>query len=217
MSSSTPAAPGSLDTRRLILVPAAITLAVTLLRLYGEIQRWSPRYFNREPGGAGALVGIVWLVPVFAVYFALRLLRAGDRPSLLKTLGYALLGLAVAAAGIFAITRTRPGTLTAIALFGLVTLAALAVCYPGWPRLWRVLVAYALAARIPVAVVMLAALFAGWGTHYEKGPPGFPAMGTLATWFWIGAVPQLTLWIAYTALAGLLAGLLAALVHRLLG
>ncbi len=38
-------------TRRLILVPAIITLAVTLLRLTGELQGWSPKLFNADPGG----------------------------------------------------------------------------------------------------------------------------------------------------------------------
>ena len=32
---------------KLILVPAVITLAVTLLRLVGELQGWSPILFNR--------------------------------------------------------------------------------------------------------------------------------------------------------------------------
>ena len=67
----------AISTRRLILAPAMITLAVTLLRLVGELNHWSPALFNREAGGGGALIGIVWLVPIFGVYFALRLLRAG--------------------------------------------------------------------------------------------------------------------------------------------
>ncbi len=46
---------------RLILVPAIVTLAVTLLRLVGELQDWSPRLFSKEAGGGGALVGIAWL------------------------------------------------------------------------------------------------------------------------------------------------------------
>ena len=49
---------------KLILVPAVITLAVTLLRLVGELQGWSPALFNREGRGRGALVGIVCLIPV---------------------------------------------------------------------------------------------------------------------------------------------------------
>jgi len=46
----------SARTGRLILVPAVITLGVTLLRLVGERQGWSPALFSREPGGGGALV-----------------------------------------------------------------------------------------------------------------------------------------------------------------
>ena len=65
---------------RLVLVPALITLAVTVLRLVGELMRWDPRFFSREAGGAGAIVGIVWLVPVFGVYFARKLVSAGEGP-----------------------------------------------------------------------------------------------------------------------------------------
>src|SRR5260370_38288123 len=55
---------GSVALKPLILVPAVITLAITLLRLTGEGLEWSPPFFGREAGGAMAIVGIVWLVPV---------------------------------------------------------------------------------------------------------------------------------------------------------
>ena len=64
----------------LVTVPAIITLAVTLLRLLGEVQNWSPRFFSRQAGGAGAIVGIVWLVPIFGIYFADARQR-GRRPA----------------------------------------------------------------------------------------------------------------------------------------
>jgi hypothetical protein len=38
-----------LSLRSLILVPAVITLAVTLLRLVGELLRWDPSFFSRLP------------------------------------------------------------------------------------------------------------------------------------------------------------------------
>ena len=82
------------------------------------------------------------------------------------------------------------------------------------PRYRALFLAYGLAARIPVALVMLVAIFADWGTHYEKGPPHFPEMGALAKWFWIGLLPQMTLWIAFTVLVGTLVGCLAALAAR---
>jgi hypothetical protein len=50
---------------KLILVPAVITLAVTLLRLVGELQGWSPILFNRgDKPFSPSLVGIVCLIPV---------------------------------------------------------------------------------------------------------------------------------------------------------
>lgn len=55
---------------QLILMPAIISLAVTLLRLSGELAHWSSRYFNTDVGGGGALVGITWLAPIFGAYFA---------------------------------------------------------------------------------------------------------------------------------------------------
>ena len=78
--------------KKLILVPALITLAITLLRLIGELQRWSPALFNRDPGGGGALIGIAWLVPVFGIYFGWKLASAGEHPpSAGKAIGFAFL------------------------------------------------------------------------------------------------------------------------------
>lgn len=196
--------------RRLILVPALLTFAVTGLRLVGEIAGWSPRFFSRDAGGAAALVGIVWLVPVFGAYFAVKLVHAGERPSVGRTLGWAVLGLLAVVAGGFVARAAGLRGPAAIATFGAASIVGTLIAARGWPALERVLVAYGLAARVPVAAVMLVALLAKWGTHYEKGPPGFPEMGVLATWFWIGLVPQLTLWIAFTAIIGAIAGGLAA-------
>lgn len=200
---------------RLILVPALVTLGITLLRLAGEVMNWSPRLFSREAGGAGAIVGIVWLVPVFAIYFALKLLRAGDRPRLGYAALHCLAAIALIALAMWAIQAAHVGPRTFIALFALAALAALAVAWRGWPTLGRTLVAYGLAARVPVAIVMLVAMGIGWGTHYEKGPPGFPPMSVLASWFWIGLVPQLTLWMGFTVVFGILFGVAAGAVRRL--
>src|SRR5512143_1804188 len=126
---------------RLVAVPAAITLAVTLLRLAGELLHWSPALFSRAPGGGGSLVGISWLVPLFGLYFGLRLARTEAPPRPL-----AGLGLLVAA----------------LALFAAAAVASVAVALPAWPRLGRVLLAYALAARVPVALLMLFAIFGSW-------------------------------------------------------
>ena len=39
-------------------------------------------------------------------------------------------------------------------------------------------------------------------------------MAPLAQWFWIGLLPQLTIWVAFTVVVGMLFGLVAAAVAR---
>jgi len=198
---------------RLILVPALITLAITALRLVGELAQWNPTFFSRQAGGGAAIVGIVWLVPVFGVYFARKLVAAGQGPTAPgRALGRALLGLLVVPASAFlgrALNLAFPG---AIAVIGAFSVLAALIAFRGWPSLGRVLVAYGLAARIPVALLMLVAMMANWGTHYELGPPDMPPMGLLARWFLIGLVPQLTFWIAFTVVVGLIFGSVAAML-----
>jgi hypothetical protein len=61
-----------------------------------------------------------------------------------------------------------------VAQLGIFTLSswlAVAIARRGWPAFWRVLLAYGLAARIPVLVVMFLAIFLGWDTHYTKPRP----------------------------------------------
>jgi hypothetical protein len=63
---------------------------------------------------------------------------------------------------------------------------------------------------------MLVAILGDWGTHYDVPPPDFPeGMGKLAKWVAIGVVPQLTIWIGFTAIVGgLFAGIAAAIASR---
>jgi hypothetical protein len=190
---------------RLILFPALLTLAVTLVRLAGERLDASPAFFSRAVGGGGAVVGIIWLVPVFGIHFARRLARDTDAP-VGRSAGFAALGLAafasLAAAG-FARPVASPSQFLLIAAGAL---AGLAVTRPGWPRLWQVLLAYAFAARLPVTLVILVAILNGWNTHYDVPPPGLPPLDPVARWVAIGVIPQLTLWVAITVIFGTLAG-----------
>jgi hypothetical protein len=204
---------------RLILVPAIITLAVTLLRLVGELQQWSSSLFNREAGGGMAIVGIVWLVPIFGIYFALRLAREGAGPGkLLRAFGLVLLALVLLpiAGAVAGAAGADPTGMPMLVVFAVASVVAVVVAVKAWPELGRVLVAYGLAARIPVAIVMLIAIFANWGTHYDVPPtPDFPEMAPLVKWFWIGFLPQMTVWIAFTVVVGMLFGLIAvAIAHR---
>lgn len=200
---------------RLVAVPAAITLAVTLLRLTGELLHWSPALFSPAAGGGGALVGIAWLVPVFGCYFAYRLARGGERPaSLGRGFGLAILALAIVpVSGVLATSLGMdPESVSMLLVFVVASLVAIPIAMRGWPELGRTLLVYAFAARVPVAVVMLLAIFGSWGTHYDVAPPNFPEMGPLAKWAWIGLLPQLTIWIAYTVVLGALFGLVTAAV-----
>ena len=208
----------SASTRKLVFWPAVVTLAVTLLRLTGELLHWSPSLFNPAPGGGGALVGISWLPPVFGILFAIQLARAGHGPrSGGRAIGMALLGLVAGAAviaGAFALKVMKPGgfSLLALVLFTSAIAIGAAIAWSGWPALGRTLLTYAFAARVPVALLMLVAMLGNWGTHYDVVPPGFPEMGVFSKWVMIGALPQLTTWIAFTVLSGALFGSIAGAV-----
>ena len=203
--------------RRLFVIATVVTLAVTLLRLTGELARWSPALFNRDAGGPGALVGIVWLIPVFGVLFALRLARDGQGPaSVWKAAGWAALAFAVNTAffaGAFKLFPSSP--VAQLAIFGVGSWIAIALARAGWPALWRVLLAYGLAARIPVVVVMFLAIFLGWDSHYAKPRPDFPPMGPWGSFAWTALLPQMSLWIYLTVVGGILFGTIAAGTRRL--
>jgi len=195
----------------LILVPAVITLAITLLRLFGELQQWSPRLFSRQAGGAGAVVGIVWLVPIFGVYFAWKLAKAGFAPGAGRVIGHGALAFGLMVLTIVVGHNTIASQNAQFGVYLVASLVAAWIAYRGWPALGRTLLLYGLAARIPVALVMLVAIFANWGTHYDVAPPNFPEMAPLPKWFMIGFLPQMFMWIPFTIYLGTLFGGLALL------
>jgi hypothetical protein len=212
MSDSHPVRPG-----QLILVPALITLAVTALRLVGELQGWSPLLFSREAGGGGALVGISWLVVVFGAWFGWRLARAGQGPGAIgRALGLTILAFALLPGLGFAATALGMSqqSLSTFAVYVIGSIVGLVLGLRAWPALGRTLLAYAFAARIPVALVMLAAILGNWGTHYDVPPPDFPAMAPLSKWLLIGLLPQMTIWIWFTVVVGSLFGILAGAVAK---
>lgn len=202
--------------RNLILAPAIISFAITILRLVGELNQWSPGVFSREAGGGGSWLGISWLIPVFGVYFAVTLVRDGYTPkSNIKVILFAILGAAVSIGIMMAFFSRGPtDTLAVLAMF-VGAGVGIALQRIAWPELFRTLLAYAFAARIPVALVMLVAIFGSWGTHYDVPPPqGIPEMSALATWFYIGFVPQFTFWIMFTTVIGSLAAGITALAMK---
>ena len=213
---------------KLILVPAVITLAVTLLRLVGELQGWSPTLFNRgDKPFSPSLVGIVWLVPVFGAWFGWKLTRAGSGPgSLGRALGLTLASLAVLPlysflapkAGVVPERLWGPNvplteSLTILSVFVVVFFVGIAIGILAWPALGRTLLAYGLAARIPIALLMLAAMLGNWGTHYDARP-SYPPLSTLGWWVTLGLVPQFFFWIWITIVFGALFGIVAAAIAR---
>src|ERR1700681_1661065 len=97
-----------ISTVRLILIPSIITLAVTILRVVGELQHWPTLLFNPAPGGGGAIVGISWLPLIFGPYFGLKLAGAGAGPdSAGKAIGLAVLGILVFAGGGFLMATSQ--------------------------------------------------------------------------------------------------------------
>jgi hypothetical protein len=198
--------------KKLILVPALITLAVTLLRLTGELMHWSKALFNPAAGGGGAIVGIAWLVPVFGLYFGLKMAGAGLAPAAMgPAIGYSVLGFAVMPALGFGAVKLgmSPQGFGALAVFIVLAIVGAIIAYRAWPALGRVLLVYGLAARIPVAIVMLVAILGNWGTHYDVAPPNLSAMSPFAKWLLIGLLPQLTIWIWFTIAAGMIFGTVA--------
>jgi hypothetical protein len=202
---------------KLILVPAVITLAVTLLRLMGELQGWSPLLFSKQAGGGGALVGISWLVLVFGAWFGWKLGKAGQGPGAIgRALGLAILAFAILPALGFAASAAGMSqqSLSTFAVYVVGAIVGLVVGLRAWPALGRTLLAYAFAARVPVALVMLAAIFGNWGTHYDVAPPNFPEMAPLMKWLYIGLLPQMTIWIWFTVVVGSLVGIGAGAIAR---
>ncbi len=212
------------NVRKLILVPAMIALSITIIRLLGELGGGSSALFNRAAGGGGALVGIVWLVPIFGAYFAVKLAGGGHEPvSAGRVVGFSVLGLG-AGSVIMGLTVALTGdpnvslSLPAAALqqvgLGIAALVAILIQRNVWPAFFRTMLSYAFASRIPVVIVMFLAMMGEWGTHYELGPPGYPEMGFLTEFVLIAVMPQLTFWIMFTVVVGSLVGGVAACLVR---
>jgi hypothetical protein len=102
---------------------------------------------------------------------------------------------------------------TIVSVFVAFAIVGLAIGIMAWPALGRTLLAYGLAARIPVALLMLVAMLGNWGTHYDARP-STPRMSTLGWWVGIGLAPQLSFWMWYTIVFGALFGIVAAAIAR---
>ena len=216
-------AEGRPSTWRLIAGPVAISAAVTLLRLAGELLHWSPAWFSAKaggviPSGVSWLVGIVWLPLPFGIYFALRLARAGHGPrSVGRAVTMAVLGLLLLAV-FFTLVLPRLGFLDfkpVLLLIWSAGVVAGALQWFGWRDLFKTLAAYGLASRVVVVLVMLLALRGRWGTHYDYGQePDAAQLSFAFKFWWLAFFPQLVFWVGFTIALGALSGSIAYALAR---
>jgi hypothetical protein len=210
------------DAFRMALPPALVAVAVTLLRLAGELLGWSEAWFSRATSGlvpVGAvswLVGITWLAVPFGAWFAWRLLRSRESPG---SAGRAMVVAVAAVALLYAGTRLVPlvrlgfpGFL--LAIWGVGVLAAV-LAWWAWPALGRALLAYGLLSRAVVALVMLLAMHGRWGTHYDyQDVPRVQELPFPTAYLMFAFIPQLVFWVAYTVVVGMVAGAIVAAFVR---
>jgi hypothetical protein len=205
------------STTQLILVPSIITLAITILRLVGELQHWPGPWFSTTAGGGLAIIGISWLPLIFGPYFAFKLAGKGEGPaSSGKSIAFPVLGLVILIAGGYvSFSGARAQSPSTVILGFVIVTAAGALCFPGWGALSKALLAYGLAARIPVAIVMFFALRGNWGTHYDALPPGYNGPTDLWPKFlMIGIIPQMLFWVPFTIVVGSLLGAIVRAIAR---
>ena len=190
-------------TWQLIMIPAVISLVVTIIRLAGEMQQWSTRLFNSAAGGPMALVGIVWLVPIFGIYFAVKLAhQEGGPESKGKALGLNIVGILLVACSGFLLAKQWEYSGYLLMLISWILFAM------SWGALTKTLLAYGYAARIPVLIVMLIATAKNWTTHYRAYPPELDQASYLGK-IWHGAfLPQMIFWITFTVAIGGLFGVI---------
>lgn len=206
----------------LVLVPALLTLVVSIVRLVGERSDWLPVLFNRngpDPKELQGLFGIWLLIPLFGFWFGFKLRRDTAGPAnLTGALLQYVIGAGVLAGGFYAAltlgwvvmpTAAQPGEVVGMGIvFGLLG-AAFLVALTAWPRLSTTLLVYALLARLPVVAITFVAVANDWGTHYEQLAPNFrlPEGIDKATFL---SMPQLVFWPVVTMLVGGLCGCLGA-------
>ena len=209
------------QTLRIVAVPLLISVAMTLLRLAGELGHWSVAWFSPAtggylPSGWSWVVGITWLPALFGPYFAYRLWGAGHRPpNLISALGFALLGAAIF---FFSMQVMRPrvststaGPLWLLAIWAVSVVAAGLQAF-GWRRLAGTLLVYGLGSRAVVVLVMILALAFNWGTHYDfVEQPGLRQLPFVTRVVVLALIPQLVAWVGFTILLGCLAGAVTAL------
>lgn len=212
MNSPSTANLNTFSATRIILIPSLIAIGVTLARLTGELRHWPRPLVNSDVCGK-AILGVIWLVPVFGIYFAMKLWRSRQPPRLKLAIALAIAGLLLKLVGTYIMERRGPYLPRVSLNFG-VTLAGMLLQFLAWPELSKILLAYGYLSRIPVAVVQFLAMRGDWGTHYDALDPGFPKIGFWPTYLRVAFVPNIFFMEAYTVIVGVLVGCVACALWR---
>ena len=126
---------------------------MTALRLLGELMHWPRPLVNSDLCGK-AILGAVWLVPVFGIYFAVKLSHAGNAPlRFARPLVLATSALALKLAGTFVMESHGMTYALRLSMNFVVTLIGLVLSAMVWPTLSKALLVYGYVSRIPVAIV----------------------------------------------------------------
>jgi hypothetical protein len=196
---------------RVVLVPTVLTLAITLLRLAGELRGWPRPWFDPDRG----IVGITWLPPIFGIYFAWMLWHAGQRPErITRAFALGLLGCLLNEVVEATVFRYAPISIFSalLILWGVAVVSAF-LQYLAWPALFRTLIVYGFGARIPTVIITYLALRGHWGTHFDYRP-GPQTLGFWPRFLWFGLFEELIYWVSFTVATGSLTGSLAAAVAK---
>lgn len=198
----------------IVLLAGLITLLVTLLRLYGECHDWNPRFFSKEPGGQGAIVGISWLVVPFGFWFGRRIAQSRGRPPMGRAWLFTLLPIPLLFAAGSMVSKLYPDDIKAMGMvLGIGVPAGALLLLLAWPRAFAANLLYAVLARVPVIAVQYIAIDKNWGTHFEKVHAKLEPMDAAQRASALMQA-QATFWIGYTVIAGGLCALLGALTVR---
>lgn len=210
MDSISPANANIFPAKRIVLIPSLVAIGVTLARLIGELRHWPKPLVNPDVCGK-AILGIIWLVPIFGIYFAMKLWRSRQPSRLSGAIALAVAGLLLKLLGTYFMERKGP-YLPRMSLNFAATLAGLLLQFLAWPELSKTLLAYGYLSRVPLAIVQFLAMRGSWGTHYDALDPDFPKIGFWSTYLRVAFVPNIFFMEAYTVIVGVLVGCLACAV-----
>lgn len=197
---------------RILTVPSLIAIGVTVTRLIGELRHWPRPLVNPDVCGK-AILGIIWLVPIFGVYFAMKLWRSHQPSRLRLAIALSVAGLLLKILGT-SIMERQGAYLPRMSLNFVVTLAGLLLQFRAWPELAKILLAYGYLSRIPVAIVQFLAMRGAWGTHYDALDADFPKIGFWPSYLRVAFVPNIFFMEAYTVIVGALIGSMACATLR---